>query len=85
MTRDPFGWDYPAGAEHDPDAPYNTEDAPKCPECGKPGTESVRSSVWDTYIDLECEHCGHCWYIQTGPDPDEARDAMRDDELTGDR
>lgn len=30
-----FGWDYPPGAEHDPNAPYNQEDPPdKCPVCG---------------------------------------------------
>jgi hypothetical protein len=23
MSRNPFGWDYPAGAEDDPRAPYN--------------------------------------------------------------
>lgn len=28
MTRNPFGWDYPAGAEHDPRAPYNQPDPP---------------------------------------------------------
>lgn len=31
-----FGWDYPAGAEFDPNAPYNQEDAyeAKCAHCG---------------------------------------------------
>ena len=23
MSRDPFGWEYPAGADEDPDAPWN--------------------------------------------------------------
>jgi hypothetical protein len=26
--RNPFGWDYPAGAEHDPRAPWNQRDEP---------------------------------------------------------
>jgi len=34
---------------------------------------------------LECEACGHSWWVQTGPDPDDARDAARDDAMTGDR
>jgi len=39
MARSPFGWDYPAGAENDPNAPYNQRDVPihshdfGCPEC----------------------------------------------------
>ena len=34
MPRSPFGWDYPAGAENDPSAPYNQEDPPECVSCG---------------------------------------------------
>ena len=30
-----FGWSYPAGAEHDPNAPWNQEEPPDtCPICG---------------------------------------------------
>ncbi len=25
-----FGWDYPAGAEHDPNAPWNEVECPEC-------------------------------------------------------
>lgn len=28
MTRNPFGWSYPPGAENDPNAPYNQVDDP---------------------------------------------------------
>jgi len=28
MSRNVFGWDYPAGAEHDPNAPWNQVDCP---------------------------------------------------------
>ena len=38
MSRNPLGWDLPAGAEHDPHAPYNAEDATPCPECGSTDT-----------------------------------------------
>ncbi len=40
MARNPeqaFGWDYPAGAEHDPSAPYNQPDV--CERCE--GTQRV--------------------------------------------
>ena len=30
MTRNPFGWDYPAGAENDPNAPWNQTDNEDC-------------------------------------------------------
>jgi len=81
MSRSPFGWSYPAGAEHDPNAPWNATDAPECPECGEPAIETGGDQ---TSVDLECTECGHCWYIQVGPDPDDARDAARDDAMTGD-
>lgn len=35
--RSTFGWDYPAGAEHDPNAPYNQRDE-DCPKCDGLGT-----------------------------------------------
>lgn len=31
--RDPLGWSYPAGAEHDPNAPYNQTDEGVCSKC----------------------------------------------------
>lgn len=32
MSRNIFGWDYPAGAANDPNAPYN-QDADYCSKC----------------------------------------------------
>lgn len=78
MSRNPFGWDYPAGAEQDPNAPWNAEDAEMCPRCGRDSTHSDSDGTW---IDWGCEECGHTWLEQIGPDPDEARDAARDAEL----
>lgn len=34
MTRHLFGWDYPPGAENDPNAPWNQKDPPECVSCG---------------------------------------------------
>lgn len=34
--KDPFGWDYPAGAEHDPRAPWNQIYDEECGRCGLP-------------------------------------------------
>lgn len=35
MNRHPFGWSYPPGAEHDPNAPWNQVDD-YCEVCEKP-------------------------------------------------
>lgn len=35
MTKDPLGWGYPAGAEHDPRAPWNYIE-PGCEVCEQP-------------------------------------------------
>lgn len=43
-----FGWSYPAGAENDPNAPYNQEDSP-CEVCGL---------FPDSCICPECPVCG---------------------------
>jgi len=34
-----FGWNYPAGAENDPAAPWNQKDAEECRECEGHGTK----------------------------------------------
>ena len=34
-----FGYNYPAGAEHDPNAPWNQKDPEECSECGGEGCE----------------------------------------------
>ena len=47
MGRSIFGWDYPPGAEHDPNAPYNQVDA-VCEVCGA-----------DVYV-CECPECPVC-------------------------
>ena len=48
MARSPFGWAYPAGAEHDPAAPYNQVDPPdECPECGEPNTDDDGDQLHD--------------------------------------
>ena len=51
MSRSVYGWHYPPGAEHDPNAPWNQKenvcevcknysescDCPECPNCGEVG------------------------------------------------
>lgn len=61
MSRHPLGWDYPAGAEHDPQAPWNAQDTLTCPECDSDctapeGDDGVRA-YWT------CEDCGHDWHV----------------------
>ena len=52
MSRNVFGWDYPAGAEHDPRAPWN--EPPECEACE--GSGEIPAENGD---DSEaCEHCG---------------------------
>ena len=57
MARDPFGWAYPAGAEHDPAAPYNQPDLPEeCPTCGKPNHADDGSPHHDgVFCTPDCE------------------------------
>lgn len=48
---DVFGWAYPAGAENDPDAPYNLPEGEldDCEECGFPPDDDEQ--IW-------CRACG---------------------------
>jgi len=48
---DRFGWNYPAGAENDPSAPYNQTPErhdDECPACG-----------WFTWENGKCSRCEH--------------------------
>ena len=45
-----LGHDYPAGAEHDPSAPWNQSEPEECADCG--GTGVLHGS--------ECMPCGTC-------------------------
>jgi len=48
MARSVFGWHYPAGAEHDPNAPWN-QPIPKCEECKHDA---------DDCVCVDCPSCG---------------------------
>lgn len=51
MSRSPFGWHYPAGAENDPNAPWNLPDADepvKCKTCKR------------TLDEVDGNPCGYC-------------------------
>ena len=50
-----LGYNYPAGAEHDPSAPWNMEDADDCETC------NGRGSIGDGDDTDECPAClGSC-------------------------
>ena len=49
--KNPFGWDYPAGAANDPNAPWNQGDD-HCPYCC-PAHED--SKEWDDPLCTECD------------------------------
>jgi hypothetical protein len=57
---DPLGWDYPAGAENDPNAPWNEEEVP-CEQCGHTGCECLVCMACDmpaeTLINGICPDC----------------------------
>lgn len=74
---------YPPGAEHDPNAPWNARDNETCPECDS-FTCTYLLATDDISEEWECDECGLIWSVQTGPDPDDLRDRMRDDNMTGD-
>lgn len=65
MSRSIFGWNYPAGAENDPRAPWNQVDPP-CEVCGK---------HTDDCICPTCDVCGETGrpecYRTDEPEPDE--------------
>lgn len=58
MGRNPFGWAYPAGAEHDPNAPYNQPELPDdCPTCKKPNHDDDGEPLYDgVFCSQECEY-----------------------------
>lgn len=68
----PLGWDYPAGAEHDPRAPWNEEDAEPCPRCN--GTGRIPLEPPDTDPDdPETDSCPDCFGSGEGETPTERR------------
>lgn len=58
-----FGWDYPPGAEHDPNAPWNQSD-PETIEC------DVCEGTGENEDGFECENCDGEGDIVVDP-PDE--------------
>ena len=51
-----FGNNYPAGAEHDPRAPWNQEDADECKTCAGSG-EIVCPDCRGRGVDGNCAEC----------------------------
>ena len=75
MSRNVFGWDYPAGAEHDPRAPWN--EPPECEACD--GCGEIPAENGD---DSEaCEHCNGTGRQKSDKESreDYEADAERDD------
>lgn len=52
---DALGYHYPAGAEHDPHAPYNDEESDPCDRCGGEGQILV-------CVDDICQGQGECMH-----------------------
>ena len=84
-----FGWSYPAGAENDPNAPWNQPDpqcevcgewcgdcqCPECPKCGEAG--NLKCEVNENIENKACEECGAPPSAKNCcPDPDEGREAQ---------
>lgn len=57
--RNVFGWDYPAGAENDPDAPWNQKDPVLCCDCNGEGKRRCKhclpGSATPTSECIECD------------------------------
>lgn len=47
----PLGWSMPAGAENDPNAPYNQPDGPECSGCGCEGGDGYSE------MPFKCQRC----------------------------
>ena len=82
-----FGWGYPAGAEHDPDAPYNQEEVPE-KEFDVLASQTLSKSnkvITDNYIpgasgvDYEPDDEGG-YYASGWHDPDDTSDTNWADE-----
>lgn len=48
---------YPPGALHDPDAPWNARDGEPCPDCGDTMTE--RDVDGNGTVEYECTRCDY--------------------------
>lgn len=62
-ARNPFGWEYPAGAEFDPSAPWNQPDA--CEACDGEGRIWIPPPMTDDSEDYDeddgaFEECDKC-------------------------
>lgn len=61
----PLGWDLPAGAANDKNAPFNEPPTPECYVCGDESWEVSEDALSGRLI------CSDC--LASGPDPDQAR------------
>ena len=59
MTRNPFGWHYPPGAEHDPHAPWNQDHMAECEWCGE--RIDLSDSEETTNGTVLCQSCYEEW------------------------
>lgn len=67
MSRSVFGWAYPAGAEHDPRAPWNRPgecdacdgsgeiDGGECPDCNGLGREKTRAEMREEWEEAKAD------------------------------
>lgn len=76
MGKNPFGWGYPAGAEHDPNAPYNQPDEPEdCPVCHGENVDENGVAIYDgVFCSEKCEAKYESTKIGPEPDDDDCRD-----------
>jgi hypothetical protein len=80
MSKHPFGWDLPAGAETDPRAPWNQKDPPECVSCGDEADRTgCRNHAGPVCAACSCPECPSPNLEEPdGPDPDAVNDAERD-------
>jgi len=84
-----FGSYYPAGAEHDPSAPWNQEDADGCDTCD--GTGMVECHECDGERD-DCDRCGgrgpeqcsDCYGTGEGETPSQRRARLAEEKADAD-
>ena len=65
MNSNVYGWGYPPGAEHDPNAPWNLPDMPEsCEKCGEDflgDWDQVEATCGDTdgreWTEIHCLEC----------------------------
>lgn len=79
MSRSPFGYWYPAGAENDPNAPYNQQGGDgECAECGEKTSDEDGAPYHPSEPEFCSLRCENAWRRKNECDEDAAYEQQRE-------